>query len=90
MDKDQSRPVRREIRLALVELWDPIGIKDEPNAQDEYDMYIGGVFELLNSNATEEQIASHLWKIIEERINVHPQKGATERTVKALKSIVLV
>ena len=90
MDKDQSRRVRGEIRRALVELWDPIGIKDEPNAQDEYDLYIGDVLELLNSDATEEQIASHLWKIIEESINVHPQKGATERTVKALKSIVLV
>lgn len=32
-----------------MDVWDPIGVKDEPNAQDEYDSYLGGVYELLVS-----------------------------------------
>ena len=32
-----------------MDVWDPIGVKDEPNAQDEYDGYLGGVYELLVS-----------------------------------------
>lgn len=73
----------------MLKNWDPIGIKDEPRAQDEYDMYIGGVFSLLVNNASDEEINSYLWKIVEERIEVHPPRGATEETVKALRTIRL-
>ena len=71
----------------LLECWDPIGIRDEPNAQDEYDSYINGVLNLLLHGASEKEISDHLWRIIEERINIHPQRGATERTVRELKGI---
>jgi hypothetical protein len=35
LDKATSRRVRAQIRHALLNVWDPIGIKEEPNAQDE-------------------------------------------------------
>ena len=41
IDKATSRRIRAKIRHVLLEVWDPIGIKDEPNAQDEYDAYMG-------------------------------------------------
>jgi hypothetical protein len=47
IDKVQSRRIRVEIRHVLMDVWDPIGVKDEPNAQDECDGYIGKLFELL-------------------------------------------
>ena len=87
IDKYESRRIRSEIRRVLMQCWDPIGIRDEPNAQDEYDTYLGGVYELLVGGATDEEIANHLWRIIEERIEVHPQSGATERTVRELRAI---
>jgi hypothetical protein len=89
IDKAESRRIRSEIREILLRLWDPIGVKNEPLAQDEYDAYIGGIFSLLTENASEEELKVHLWKIIEERIQVHPHKGATDDTVKALKSVRL-
>jgi len=58
-------------------------------AQDEYDSYIGGVYELLKRSCTDEELAAHLWKIIEERMEIHPTKGATERTVSELRRIRL-
>jgi len=39
IDKYESRRIRVAIRNVLLGVWDPIGIKDEPNAQDEYDGY---------------------------------------------------
>ena len=36
IDKYESRRIRGEIRRVLMTVWDPIGVKDEPNAQDEY------------------------------------------------------
>ena len=47
IDKYESRRIRTEIRRVLMTVWDPIGVRDEPNAQDEYDSYLGGVFGLL-------------------------------------------
>ena len=44
----------------LLHEWDPIGIQDVPEAQDEYDSYVGGVYRLLASGASEEQLVEHL------------------------------
>ena len=79
MDKDESRRIRHEIRRILLQYWDPIGIKDEPLAQDEYDAYLGPIYKLLLRGAMDEEVSNHLWKIIEERISVHPASGATKK-----------
>jgi hypothetical protein len=89
MSTQDSQRIRDDIRQVLVKIWDPIGIKDEPHAQDEYDGYIGGVYDLLLNHQSDREIEDYLWKIIEERIHVHPQKGATQATVKALRNIKL-
>jgi len=47
MSKNDIQRIQDEIRQVLVSVWDPIGIKDEPRAQGEYDSYVGGVFNLL-------------------------------------------
>jgi hypothetical protein len=42
--------------------WDPIGINDSgPN--DEYDSYVGGIYRLLASNASEYQIIERLYQL---------------------------
>jgi hypothetical protein len=87
MNKENPQTIIAEIRQVLVNMWDPIGIKDVPEAQDEYDAYIGGVFDLLNKRASEEDISAYLWKVIGERIHRHPERGATEEAVKALRRI---
>jgi len=43
--------------------WDPIGVKNEPQAADEYDGYIAGICALLRDGASDEQIAHHLSEI---------------------------
>jgi hypothetical protein len=89
MNKKDIQRINDEIRQVLVKEWDPIGIKDEPRAQDEYDSYIAGVFNLLARHGSDKEIEDYLWKIIEDRIHLHPRKGATQNAVKALRSIRL-
>ena len=88
-DKNKSERIYEEIREILLNSWDPIGIKNEPQARDEYDSYIGGVYKLLKKGSSDEEIASYLWRVIEDRIQVHPARGATEKTVKELRCIKL-
>jgi len=64
MAKEQSREVRCAIRRVFLEVWDPIGVSDEPNAQDEYDGYIGRVFELLTTGGSDTEIVEYLnWAV---------------------------
>jgi hypothetical protein len=87
IDKYESRRIRSEIRRVLLDYWDPIGVRGEPKAQDEYDSYLGGICELLVSGASDEEIANHLRGVIEERMELRPQGDATERTVRQLRTI---
>jgi hypothetical protein len=58
------------IGRVLREDWDPIGVKDEPMAQDEYDCQIGAVYRLLVSGASAQQIAEHLHRIEAEHMGL--------------------
>ena len=49
-----------DIRHVPMQVWDPIGVKDEPNAQNKYDGYLGNVYELLVAGASDERIAEYL------------------------------
>ena len=89
IDKYESRRIRVEIRRVLLQRWDPIGIGDEPNAQNEYDGYLGGIYELLVGGASDKQISDYLARIVEERMGLHPQSKTSEKTIRALRAIPL-
>jgi hypothetical protein len=66
MTSSEQQPVRaiqESIRDILLRDWDPIGINDVPEAQDEYDSYVGGIYRLLASNCSTEQMVDHLAQI---------------------------
>ena len=63
LDKETSREVRSKIRAILMAEWDPIGVNDVPEAADEYDSYIGGLYELLEQGASEESVRAYLRQI---------------------------
>jgi len=56
----RAREIQKAIGQILRREWDPIGVRDEPQAQDEYDRYVGGVYRLLASGATPQAVAEHL------------------------------
>jgi hypothetical protein len=87
-DKEESRRIRGQIRHVLLDVWDPIGIKDEPNAQDEYDGYIGRLYELLAGNATDAELSKYLYWVAHDQMGFEEAKASDmQATVAALKSI---
>ena len=58
--EERAREIQSQIRAILLRDWDPIGVRDEARAQDEYDSYIGGVYQLLVSGAPPQSVAEHL------------------------------
>jgi hypothetical protein len=45
-DQRRAKAIQESIREILLRDWDPIGVNDVPEAQDEYDSYVGGVYRL--------------------------------------------
>jgi hypothetical protein len=87
-EKEQSRRIRTEIRRVLLQVWDPIGIADEPDAQNEYDSYSGDVFTLLVNEKSDPEIVDYLVSVVRDRMGL---EGTTRAdmlpTLSALRSI---
>jgi hypothetical protein len=64
--------------------WDPIGVKEYPEAADEYDGYIGGVYGLLSRGATDQELADHLSKIETEHMGLSRQANQSRLLAVAL------
>lgn len=90
IDKAESRRIRVQIRHVLLEVWDPIGVKDEPNAQDEYDGYIGRLYELLVSRAPNPELVEYLYWAAHDNMGFDTAtKSDMNATAEALKRIPL-
>ena len=83
--KQAIREAKLQIRRVLLEEWDPIGVLDEPLAQNEYDGYLGGVYGLLERNASEAKIVNHLR--FTETVNMGMQGQSEEKLLAVAKSL---
>lgn len=52
------------IRKVLLEQWDPLGVRDEVMARDEYDSYLQKIIALLSKHASLEEIERYLGDIV--------------------------
>ena len=81
---DRARTLGKAIRVALLHEWDPIGIADVPEAQDEYDSYVQPVYELLVTHQPEPEILRYLWWLETVHIGLPGNRKVTERFAKRL------
>jgi hypothetical protein len=89
VEKYLSRRIREDIRKVLMDFWDPIGVNEIPEAQDEYDFYLGEVMELLVERKSDDEIAAHLLSIVNERMGLTASLKDMMPAVNALRSISL-
>jgi hypothetical protein len=88
MNKKRLREIQDRIHAILLHDWDPIEVANEPLAQSEYDSYVGGVYRLLASGTSEQEIVAHLRKIETEGLGLSRADWSTlipvARKLKAL------
>ena len=58
-NKERTRVLQRELRARLLR-WDPIGVAETPEAQDEYDCLISPLMHRLHEGASEKAITKWL------------------------------
>lgn len=67
-----------EIQKILLKEWDPIGIQDIPEAQDEYGSYVSDIYKLIQSKRTESEVFDYLWGIETEHMGLSGDKKHTQ------------
>jgi hypothetical protein len=83
----RAREIQDSIREVLIRDWDPIHIQDIPEAQDEYDRYVGGVYQLLSGGASEFMIATHLASVERESMGFSSSAEALLPVARRLRQI---
>ena len=74
--EQRASQIQAQIGAILLRDWDPIGIADVPEAHDEYNAYIGGVYRLLAEGASPQGVAEHLARIEGDRMGLPSSPAA--------------
>jgi len=77
------------IRLILLEVWDPVGIGDNPLLRSEYDTYLSDISKLiLDTSTTVDVIARHLMYIEQDKMGLPGHEQTRLEAAKALANLV--
>ena len=83
----RAREIQNSIREVLIRDWDPTHVRDIPEAQDEYDAYIGGIYHLLARGASEFAIATHLASVERESMGFSTSAEALLPVARRLRQL---
>ena len=75
-----KRSGARELRRLLMDGWDPIGVRDIPEASDEYDSYLGPIASRLRKGATADELAAYLTEVEEVQMGLGESAAANEES----------
>jgi len=75
---DRAQRYHEAIHDILLRKWDPIGVADEPAAQDEYDGYIHEVHGMLIRHEPRHKLIDHLWWVETEHMGLFGNRSRTE------------
>ncbi|HWG32750.1 MAG TPA: hypothetical protein VN650_01185 [Gemmatimonadaceae bacterium] len=81
------RAIHESIRQNLLQDWDPIGVRDAVEAQDEYDGYVGSIYRVLASDASTQAIAEHLARTQTDAMGLHASARSLLPVAVRLKQI---
>ena len=78
---------QKAIKEALMKDWDPIGVNEIPEAQDEYDSYVPAIHKLLIAKKSKQEIFDYLWWLETEHMGLVGILQATEQIAERLMKI---
>jgi hypothetical protein len=80
-----AKQYHESIHRILLHEWDPIGVAEEPEAQDEYDNYIPKIHGMLLRHEPRDKLRDHLWWLETEHIGLC---GSRSRTYKVADLLI--
>jgi hypothetical protein len=87
--QQRAQMIQDTIRQALMQHWDPIGVSDVPEARNEYNSYVGPVYRLLASGASDTELVDYLYKTETETMGLTRffMRGHLKKVVAKLREI---
>jgi hypothetical protein len=83
----RAKSHQKAIRTLLMREWDPIGVADVPQAQDEYDSYIPQIYGILIRCEPKHKLADFLWWAETENMGLFGNRRRTEHIADLLMQI---
>lgn len=88
-NKYQSRENRARVRELFMREWDPIGVSELENFEDEYDRYVDKAYVMLmDEGASEQDITDYLYYIASEWMGLGERKELKERSQEVARILV--
>jgi hypothetical protein len=84
---NRASQMHEKIKDALLNEWDPIGVKDIPGAESEYDGYVPAISELLSQHKTRDELFNYLWWAETEHMGLTGDRPATSAFADRLLSM---
>jgi hypothetical protein len=88
--KKRAKRYHGAIKNILLNEWDPIGVSDVPEAQDEYDSYVPGIHKMLISRSTAQEVFEYLWQIETQHMGLLGNRIHTEAVAGSLVELIEV
>jgi len=85
---ESAKLLHQAIHKAFIEEWDPIGVGDIPEAQDEYDSYIPAIYKMLISRQPKHDVFEYLWWLEVEHMGLNGDRQRTEAFAERLLNLV--
>lgn len=85
-DIDKIAEIHRQIDSMLLRDWDPIGVADVPEAQDEYRGYCRGVYDVAVRTRSARAVAEHLVRV--ERDGMGFSEASVDRLLPVAQKIL--
>ena len=85
--QDRARRYHDAIRRVLLKEWDPIGVSEIMEAQDEYDPYVGAVYRMLITRKSKTDIFDYLWWLETEHMGLTGDRQSTEHIAERLAKL---
>ena len=75
------------VNALLLSEWDPIGICDEPAAQDEYDAYAAVIVDMINAGRSEAELADYLVSLETDAMGLKADRRRAEAVATKLTAL---
>jgi hypothetical protein len=85
--RERARTSHEAIRGILLRDWDPIGVRDVPEAQDEYDSYVGQIYAMLFRRVPAQELVDFLWWVETEHMGLCGNRQHTASVAERLMAL---
>ncbi len=85
--QNRARVLQNKIKMVLLNEWDPIGVRDIPEANDEYDAYVANIYKMLISHKSIHEICDYLWEVETKYMGLIGSKKNTINIAKRLLDV---